>query len=87
MPRRRPAPSASQPSFVVAPGDGVRTAIVTNTQLSVDEQNGPGFIAASSTVSNLVQSLAKLKTSTRDIISILRAIKAAGALHAELIIQ
>ena len=79
--------TASQPNFVVEPGAGVRTAIVTNTQLSVDEQNGPGFIAASNTVSDLVQSLAKLKTSTRDIISILRAIKAAGALHAELVIQ
>jgi flagellar P-ring protein precursor FlgI len=79
--------TASQPSFVVEPGAGVRTAIVTNTRLAVDEQNGPGFLAASNTVSDLVQSLAKLKTSTRDIISILRAIKAAGALHAELLIQ
>jgi len=35
----------------------------------------------------LVQSLARLKTNTRDIISILRAIKAAGALHAELVVQ
>jgi flagellar P-ring protein precursor FlgI len=34
-----------------------------------------------------VQSLSKLKTNTRDVISILRAIKAAGALHAELVIQ
>ena len=31
--------------------------------------------------------LARLKTSTRDVISILRAIKAAGALHAELVVQ
>ncbi|RYF15905.1 MAG: flagellar biosynthesis protein FlgI, partial [Comamonadaceae bacterium] len=36
---------------------------------------------------DLVQSLARMKTSTRDIISILRAIKAAGALHGELVVQ
>jgi flagellar P-ring protein precursor FlgI len=40
-----------------------------------------------STVADLVQALTKIRTSTRDIISILRAIKTAGALHADLIIQ
>jgi flagellar P-ring protein precursor FlgI len=80
--------TASQPTNVALTGSGVRTALVTNTRLEVDEQNGPGYIApGSNTVADLVQSLAKLKTNTRDIISILRAIKAAGALHAELVIQ
>ena len=79
--------SVSQPGFLIRPGPGVRTAMVSNSEVSVNEQNGPGFMAAGSTVSDLVQSLAKLKTHTRDIISILRAIKAAGALHAELVIQ
>ncbi len=79
--------TASQPSFIGQAGDGVRTALVTNTQVSVDEQSGAGFVAGSTTVSDLVQSLNRLKTPTRDIISILRAVKAAGALHAELIIQ
>jgi len=78
---------ASQPAFVGQAGDGVRTALVTNTRIDVDEQNGPGFVEGSTTVSDLVQSLARLKTNTRDIISILRAVKTAGALHAELIIQ
>ncbi len=78
---------ASQPSFIGQAGDGVRTALVTNTRIDVDEQNGPGFVTGSTTVSDLVQSLARLKTNTRDIISILRAVKTAGALHAELIIQ
>ncbi len=77
----------SQP-FVMGSGSaGVRTAAVTNAQVSVSEEGGPGFLAGGTTVSDLVQSLARLKTSTRDVISILRAIKAAGALHAELIIQ
>jgi len=38
-------------------------------------------------VTDLVQLLARAKTSPRDMISILQAIKAAGALHAELIVQ
>lgn len=80
--------TASQPYGVWQPGSGVRTAIVTNTRIDVDEVNGAGYVApGSNTVADLVQSLAKLKTNTRDVISILRAIKAAGALHAELIIQ
>jgi len=54
----------------------------------VDEKLGPGYIPPhSNTVADLVQSLARLKTNTRDVISILRAIKAAGALHAELVVQ
>jgi len=38
-------------------------------------------------VGDLVSALNRVKTSTRDVISILQGIKAAGALHAELVIQ
>lgn len=80
--------TASQPANLVRPGAGVRTELVTNTRVDVEEQNGPGFLNATSpSVADLVQSLNRLKTNTRDVISILRAIKAAGALHAELIVQ
>jgi len=79
--------AASQPYFLGEAGDGVRTALVTNTRVDVEERNGPGFVTGSTTVADLVQTLARLKTPTRDIISILRAVKAAGALHAELLIQ
>jgi flagellar P-ring protein FlgI len=79
--------SVSQPSLVSRGGPGVVTAVVTNTQLEVEEPVGVGFLAGAGTVSDLVQSLARMKTSTRDIISILRAVKAAGALHGELIVQ
>jgi len=80
--------TASQPSGVWQTGPGVRTTSVTNSRVEVAEANGPGFLeAGSDTVADLVQSLARLKTNTRDVISILRAIKAAGALHAELIIR
>ncbi len=77
----------SQPAFLSRPGPGVRTAVVTDTQVDVSEATGPAFVAAETSVADLVQSLARLKTHTRDIISILRAIKAAGALHAELVVQ
>lgn len=78
---------ASQPTFIGEAGPGVQTAIVSNTRIDVDEPNGPTFLSADNTVANLVQSLAKLKVNTRDMISILRAVKAAGALHAELVVQ
>jgi len=78
---------ASQPYSAWNSGPDVRTAIVTNTRVDVDEPSGTGFVAGGNTVSDLVQSLARLKTSTRDMISILRAVKAAGALHGELVVQ
>ena len=79
--------TASQPYGVWNGGPGIRSEIVTNTRIDVDEQPGTGFVNGSDTVSDLVQSLARLKTSTRDMISILRAVKAAGALHGELVVQ
>lgn len=79
--------TASQPTLVAQTGEGVRTALVTNTQLGVTEQAGGQFVSGATTVSDLVQSLTRLKTPTRDIISVLRAVKAAGALHAELVVQ
>ena len=78
---------ASQPQFVGVAGGGVRTIIVGNSDLNVEE---PAHIAASyghTTVSELVHSLEKANVSTRDIIAILQAIKAAGALHADVIVQ
>ena len=79
--------SVSQPLVVGRAGDNVRTQTVSNSTVDVAESNGTGFVMANNTVADLVQSLARLKTNTRDIISILRAVKAAGALHAELIVQ
>lgn len=79
--------SVSQPTVIGDAGPRVRTAAVTNSRVDVGEEGGPGYLASGTTVADLVQSLARLKTSTRDVISILRAIKAAGALHAELIVQ
>lgn len=79
--------SVSQPLVIGRAGDGVHTAVVNNTKLDVKESAGVGFVTANNTVADLVQSLVRMRTSTRDIVSILRALKAAGALHAELIVQ
>lgn len=78
---------ASQPIFTAHTGRGVRTALVTNTRVEVNEPGQATFVTGNDSVADLVQALVRMKTSTRDIISILRAIKAAGALHAELVIQ
>jgi flagellar P-ring protein precursor FlgI len=79
--------SVSQPLLLSRPGPGVRTAVLTNSRVDIDEPGGTGFVSGRNTVADLVQSLARLKTNTRDIISILRAVKAAGALHADLVVQ
>ncbi len=80
--------AVSQPVLLRAPSAGVRTEVYTNSQLRVQEQPTPKFVPAGPTrVTDLVQLLAKGKTPPRDMISILQAIKAAGALHAELIVQ
>jgi flagellar P-ring protein FlgI len=80
--------SVSQPLSIRSNHSGVRTAVVTNSQLSAVEGQSAAFVDPThSTVSDLVRTLIRMRTNTRDIISILRAIKAAGALHAELVIQ
>ncbi|MGM9489677.1 flagellar basal body P-ring protein FlgI [Ideonella sp. YS5] len=78
--------SVSQPVLIGSNASGARTALVTNSQMDVTE-SGAGFVASGNTVADLVQALARMRTNTRDIISILRAVKAAGALHAELVVQ
>lgn len=80
--------SVSQPMLVRQTGAGVQSVLVSNSRVGVEEKGETGFVAADTTsVADLVQLLARVKTNTRDIISILRAVKAAGALHAELIVQ
>lgn len=78
----------SQPTLVSRTGPGVRTEVVPRTRIDVQEpeQEG-GVVEANNTVADLVKALNKIRTSPRDMISILQGIKAAGALHAELIIQ
>lgn len=80
----------SQPSapLVGRGNSNARTVVVPQTRIDVaeDESNNVS-LAANHTVADLVKALAKIKTSPRDMISILQGMHSAGALHADLIIQ
>jgi flagellar P-ring protein FlgI len=80
--------AVSQPIVVGRPGPGLRTTVVPNTRINVDEgAGGVVEVPNRSSVAELVSALNRINASTRDIIAILQGIKAAGALHADLIIQ
>ena len=79
--------AVSQPLLVRDTGADVRSVQVSNSRVAVKENGETGAFTSGTTVADLVQQLARMKTNTRDMISILRAVKAAGALHAELVVQ
>ncbi len=79
---------ASQPSFISGFATDVSSLIVTNVDLMVEEGENDTVASFPDTdVGSLVQGLAQARVDTRRIISILQAMKAAGALHAEIVIQ
>jgi flagellar P-ring protein precursor FlgI len=69
-----------------APGGGAATAVVPRTNIQVDEQNNKrlAVLPPGITIQELVNSLNALGIGPRDMISILQAIKAAGAMQADL---
>ncbi len=75
-------PEVSQPG----PLSNGQTAVVPRTQVQVDDQhnNRLGIVPGSVSLRDLVQSLNALGIGPRDLITILQAIKAAGALQADL---
>ena len=76
------APQVSQPN----PLAGGATVVVPRTRIQVDDQrdNKLGVLDSGVTLRDLVTSLNALGVGPRDLISILQAIKAAGALQADL---
>jgi flagellar P-ring protein precursor FlgI len=79
---------ASQPNFYSGFASDVRSLVVTNTKLDVEQGAGDAVVSFPNTsVADLVQGLYRARVNTRRTISILQAMKAAGALHAELIVQ
>lgn len=79
---------ASQPSFISGFANDVQSLVITNTTLDVEQgSNDTVMTFPNTSVGSLVQGLANAQVDTRRIISILQAIKTAGALHAEIIIQ
>lgn len=79
----------SQPVFVrQIASDGIKTEVVPKTTIDVDEAGSVSVSMPKGTsINDLVMALNKLNATSRDIITIIQAIKRAGALHAELIIQ
>lgn len=78
----------SQPYFTSSLASDVASLIVTNTRLDVEAGKDDATIRmGASAVGDLVQALNALKVDTRRIISILQALKSAGALHADLIVE
>jgi flagellar P-ring protein FlgI len=72
----------------VRPGPEIRTAIVPQTQVRVQEQESQTVtMRQGATITDLVNALKAIKASSREVIAVLQGIKRAGALHAELIVQ
>lgn len=81
--------TASQPGgFYGGLTGDVRSLVVTNTKLEVDQGVGDqSFRFPNTSVADLVQALSRAHVDTRRMIGILQAIKTAGALHADIIVQ
>ncbi|MFZ5718192.1 MAG: flagellar basal body P-ring protein FlgI [Pseudomonadota bacterium] len=79
----REQPAVSQPAPFSRGGE---TAIIPQSDVSVEEETGKQFLTVSSgaSLSTLVAGLNALGVTPRDMISILQTIKAAGALQAEI---
>lgn len=75
----------SESQDVSQPGpfsDGT-TVVTPKTDLAVNEQNNPLMLMEGATLQELVDGLNAIGAAPRDLISIIRALKAAGSLHAE----
>lgn len=80
--------TASQPAFIDGLAGDIQSLVITNTRLDVDQADGDAVVRFPNTsVADLVQGLARAHVNTRRMIAILQAVKAAGALHADLIVQ
>ena len=78
-------PVASQP----APMSNGQTQVLPRTQISVDDGSGKSLamLGGGATLQSLVGGLNALGVSPRDLITILQALKSAGALQAEIQVQ
>lgn len=83
--RVQEAPLAIQPN----PFANGETVIVPRTNAQINEEDGVGLaeVAPGTSLSEVIAGLNALGVSPRDMIDILKSIKAAGALHAEFIVR
>lgn len=76
-------PTVSQP----LPFARGRTVVTPNTEIDASQEGGPISIVRGTNLQTLVNGLNKIGLTPSGIIAILQAIKSAGALHADLIVQ
>ncbi|HRO13993.1 MAG TPA: flagellar basal body P-ring protein FlgI [Paracoccus sp. (in: a-proteobacteria)] len=83
--RVRETPMVSQPN-PFAPGE---TVVVPRTDAAITQEPGIGFaeVSGESSLSDLVAGLNALGVRPRELIDILKAVHAAGALHAEFVVN
>jgi flagellar P-ring protein precursor FlgI len=83
--RIQEAPLVVQPN----PFSDGQTVVVPNTNAQINEEPGIGLaeIQEGTSLSEVVAGLNALGVSPRDMIDILKSIKAAGALHAEFVVR
>jgi flagellar P-ring protein precursor FlgI len=80
-----PLVSQPGPSFSRAPNPSARTVVTqVGTASATEESRGVLALPGTSTVQDLAKALSTLGASARDLVSILQAMKAAGALDADL---
>jgi flagellar P-ring protein precursor FlgI len=79
---------ASQPGFIGGFANDVRSLVVTNTKLDVEQGASDATLSfPNTTVADLVLGLHRAHVDTRRMISILQAVKSAGALHADILVK
>jgi flagellar P-ring protein precursor FlgI len=65
-----------------------RSLVITNTKLDVSESDRDVVVRfPSTTVADLVEGLQRVHVDTRGVINVLQAMKTAGSLHAQIIVQ
>ena len=86
-----PEPPPGTKGAVIPPEKGIvtvpggQTVIVPETEIKIEEEKKPlAILPKTATIGELVRALNAIGVTPRDLISILQAIKSAGALHAEL---
>lgn len=81
--------TASQPNGIYyRPSSGIRTVIVPNSTITTQESVAPLVtVPEGASVADLLTALRSIRLPTRNVIAVLQAIKAAGALDGELVIQ
>ncbi len=83
--RVREQPLVSQPSPLSRGGEAI---VVPRSEVDLEEQNGSlGTLEGGTSMADLVAGLNALGVTPRGLIDILTAIKTAGALHADLVVQ